>query len=362
MTFLETFLQQEQAGEGGGSNPFEDDHTSAGHGERDSDEEEERDSPEPPPSTQLPYRTTGIISFMAPFSPRTVRTIKSFGKRTCQEMELAEDSLDDFTKLPNIPYMLIHVMAALKKFNRTDTANETKKLLESHEFRTVLSERLMTFLLSPQLTAYRKGLANHAVDFIAKNKPLFKVPNEVYEDPEMRALFSTLVRELLTQHRSNIKQRINRGINQAMPIVELSRLIAPSSIELTLAHMARIAFLRITYQECMAASTPTAPVPGNELGSTSEAGNSSASDHSGSSSIHPSRFWEVVDDRIMQIRKAAAASTNPNFVTKYFTSALQNDFKKFPSPDRQPPAPSRVSGEEWQKIIEKGGCFEAEDD
>ncbi|KIL54695.1 hypothetical protein M378DRAFT_18646 [Amanita muscaria Koide BX008] len=353
-SFLDAFIQQEQHGDNDDSNPSNPEGDNrAGQDQDLNDDEEDSLEDQPPPSTQPRYRTTGTLSFMAPFSPRTVRTIKSFGKRTCTEMELPEDSLDEFTKLPNMLYMHIYVMAALKKYNRLDLTHENKKTLESHEFRNILSERLMTLLLSPQLTAYRKGLASHVIDFISKNKTLFKVPTGVYEDPEMRAIFSSL---------------INRGINQGIPIVDLARLIAPTSIELTLAHMARIAFLRIVYRECMTAlacmststsALATAPA-GNESNPIFEEGSSNSGSHE--SNIHPSKYWEVVDDRLLCMSKAAAASSNPNFISKCFTTALQEDMKEFPSPDKQPPVSSRVSGEEWQKIIEKGGCFEVDEE
>ncbi|KAF8679015.1 hypothetical protein AX14_004578 [Amanita brunnescens Koide BX004] len=338
--FLNTFLAQSQPPNDLGSQADSRGTPAPGNNNDDGSSlsGEEGDEPElqPPPSTQVPRpppSESGSSSASVPFSPRTQRTIKTFADRTCRDFHLPDGSLDTFSSLPNMSCMLVHFMGALIKSNQVQQTESANKLLESQEYQAMLSERLLTVLLSPSLTAYCTGLAAHIIEFIGSNLSTFKTPPEVYQDPELKSEFSSLVKALLTQNRSVMKQKLIKGINNSLQIIDLAKSIAPPSIELTLAHICRIAFLRITLLEFAQQDNEENPAANNP---------------------RTTSFWGTVDDHLEQLRTAERENNNPRLVKEFFTTALQLDLKKYAG---QYPKPSQLAGPEWQKIVEQGAHF-----
>lgn len=107
-----------------------------------------------------------------------------------------------------------------------------------------LHKRLLTAFLAPKLNAYVKHFADNMMDFIRNNGDVFKVPAQVFEDPDLVDLLQNLVSELCIKIRGSIKYKLVVSLNKAQPLSTLLRsIVGRTSIEVTMDIWLRFAFL-----------------------------------------------------------------------------------------------------------------------
>ncbi|KAH7905869.1 hypothetical protein BJ138DRAFT_1094753 [Hygrophoropsis aurantiaca] len=105
-------------------------------------------------------------------------------------------------------------------------------------------DRLLSCLLSPNLTGYLDELPENIFAYAKKNLSVFKIPARAMEDPEMSGFIDKLIKEVLTKQRAQIKQKIANSLKTKMHISILAKSLTPGGYyEITMAHWARIAFL-----------------------------------------------------------------------------------------------------------------------
>ncbi|KAG6369831.1 hypothetical protein JVT61DRAFT_13478 [Boletus reticuloceps] len=195
---------------------------------------------------------------------RELKRCKEFAEKTCTGLGLAADSLAQFSQLCHAD-MIIKLQASIISLKQQNRQDETQKYITSEEFKDVLKERLRCCLLSPNLTGYVVRTASKILEYAKKNTATFKIPEKGIEDPEILDSIATMVRDLLTSQRSNIKQKVccqhsgcemlidrrhAKLANSMKPqnmwfISFLARTLGPGShFEITTNHWARYAFLR----------------------------------------------------------------------------------------------------------------------
>ncbi|KAI6147784.1 hypothetical protein BKA82DRAFT_947693 [Pisolithus tinctorius] len=272
--------------------------------------------------------------------------------------------------------MLMRIHASLLARNKVERKSAAIAFIKSEEFKEILKDRLRACLLSPNLTAYVLELANNVFvsAYAKKNLEMFKIPVEAIEDPEMSDSISTLMKDILTSQRSNMKQKIAAGIRNMVHISVLSRSLAPGgSYEVTMAHWSRFAFLRASMvifdtvvEECKEAQAAhkKAGLDGRQQ-LTLDAGNDEDETEAAARESPPnpvriwasSEYWEFLDLLLCDVRKAARkAEATPHgrekHVQAFFTDCLQKDLRKFPAKAAQVNNPpyEKVSVQ-WQKAI-----------
>ncbi|KAG6372219.1 hypothetical protein JVT61DRAFT_8019 [Boletus reticuloceps] len=162
---------------------------------------------------------------------------------TCRENQLDDNALDQFAEF-DVPQMLIALQGKLMALERERLHDETQDFIRSHAFKDILKDRLRACLLSPNLSRYLDGLSEHIWGFIKRNPGIFKVPARVLEDPELSDCIDTLIKDILTKQRSQIKFKIANSITKQHHISQLAKSLAQKDfIDVTRAQWARIAFL-----------------------------------------------------------------------------------------------------------------------
>ncbi|KAG2114957.1 hypothetical protein BD769DRAFT_1391340 [Suillus cothurnatus] len=105
--------------------------------------------------------------------------------------------------------------------------------------------------LSPPTTPIH-DLPDNALDnFLnayAKKHPMnFKIPDRAFEDSEMLDVVTMFIKENLTAQWGSMKQKINHSVKMKANISVLTKSLATSDHEVTMAHWARFAFLHSTF-------------------------------------------------------------------------------------------------------------------
>lgn len=196
---------------------------------------------------------------------------------------------------------------------------------------------------------------------------MFKVPPGIYHDRELQLKLSTLVKDLLTNTRSHFKVKIGSSEEKKLNIGELTRLLAPSGIEITSAHWGRVAFLRQSLKHFKAMNSKkhetsdqtTASIDGSQVDDPDDDNalddgddlnplnpddsNADMPDQTGetpSQSTQPWtyrewQFWNYVDDELANLRKLVREETSSTSdadarTTEFFTHSLKTDLKEYP--------------------------------
>ncbi|KAG2110457.1 hypothetical protein BD769DRAFT_1365107, partial [Suillus cothurnatus] len=82
--------------------------------------------------------------------------------------------------------------------------------------------------------------------YAKKDPATFKIPDTVFQDPEMTDQTNVQTREILTSQRGLIKVKLMTSITNKMNISVLAKSLSSSSHEITIAYWARFSFLRST--------------------------------------------------------------------------------------------------------------------
>ncbi|KAJ8583167.1 hypothetical protein M405DRAFT_749060, partial [Rhizopogon salebrosus TDB-379] len=131
-----------------------------------------------------------------------------------------------------IYYMLIDLKVCMMKIDSTRKAAilaDIKELLNSKDFKV--------FIYTTKLTLQQS--------FIKENSNIFKVPLALFEDVQLSGIFATIVSDLLSSIRGNMKSKLLSSIRKRMSIMDTAKSLAHGCIEVDAAHWNRLAFLAL---------------------------------------------------------------------------------------------------------------------
>ncbi|KAG1761024.1 hypothetical protein EDD22DRAFT_954434 [Suillus occidentalis] len=163
--------------------------------------------------------------------PQRTKRLKMHAKKACEENDIPQDEIMTFIDTGDIFYMLIDLKITLIKLcegNKAKKMQELKDALESKDFENGLYNRLFACMLSPNITAYVTDTQCHIMDFISKNREIFKIPPGLLDDVELRAQLGKVVTKLLTNIRSAIKGGLTTSIVKRTSIADVTRSLARS--------------------------------------------------------------------------------------------------------------------------------------
>ncbi|KAH8994570.1 hypothetical protein EDB92DRAFT_1975553 [Lactarius akahatsu] len=186
------------------------------------------------------------------FTPGTTKHLKTSCDDIAREFDVDPAQLRAFANSRSLPDMLLRLMAHLLKLEQLFTKNEFDVLIKSPEFRSGLSDKLVVALLSPGIPAYVTDVAAQMTRVIEHQWKIFKVPKEIFEDPDYRSRLETTVSELLTTCQSSFKQKIEASFKDNGDAVHISILVMrlfPKGVYGTAANWMRVAFLRSTFRD-----------------------------------------------------------------------------------------------------------------
>ncbi|EGO30399.1 hypothetical protein SERLADRAFT_431935 [Serpula lacrymans var. lacrymans S7.9] len=261
--------------------------------------------------------------------------------------------------------MMLDIKGHLLSMDTNCQASDRDKALErleSADFRKLLNNPYVT------------DLGDRVFEFLEKNPNVFKINPEFLQDPKIRSKLSSLIKDLLTAARGNIKPKLWMSIQKKQDISILTKsLIPPRVMEITLAHWARITFmcaLLVEFRRIVASqgsSQDTAAAEQQEAG-----GHNSTTDQSEHRPMTPNseqdaeetctphvwkdeQFWVYVDQLLEELRefaKKGTASTEEweDNMKDFFTESLQVDMATYAEPGRLVPTVDSVSIE-WQRMI-----------
>ncbi|KAG2121100.1 hypothetical protein DEU56DRAFT_760796 [Suillus clintonianus] len=182
-------------------------------------------------------------------TPQRTKRLKIYAKKACEENDVPHEEVMTFIDSGDIFYMLLDLKITLIKFsegNAVKRLQELKDALESKDFENGLYNRLFACMLSPNITAYVTDTQSHIMDFISKNRDIFKIPPGLLDDVELRAQLGKAVTKLLTNIRSAMKTALTTSIVKRTSIADVTRSLARSGsgMEVDSTHWNRMAFLR----------------------------------------------------------------------------------------------------------------------
>ncbi|KAF8545752.1 hypothetical protein OG21DRAFT_1491955 [Imleria badia] len=275
---------------------------------------------------------------------------KRFVVDPCRENQLDDDAMDQFAAL-DVPQMLIVLNGKLLALECERICDEALTFIHSRGFKGILNDRLRTCLLSPNLSKYVDGLPEHLWGFIKRNPGVFKLPAKALEDPELSIIVDSLIKEVLTSQRSQIKIKLASSVNKQQHISQLARALAQKDfIDVTTGQWARIAFLRqnfLLFMKLVTESTARRmrssnlePEQDDDDRDSLDSGNNNraAARHGREERFWiDSQFWEFIDTLLDELRSELEGHP-PELRTKEweknFTEVLQSDLQMFPASDR----------------------------
>ncbi|KAH9165168.1 hypothetical protein EDB89DRAFT_2077155 [Lactarius sanguifluus] len=286
--------------------------------------------------------------------------------------------------------MLLRLMARLLKLEKLFAKNEFEVLLKSPEFRNGLSDRLAVALLSPGIPAYVTDVAAQMTRVIEKQWKIFKVPKEIFEDPDYRSRLETTVSELLTTCRSSFKQKIEASFKDNGDAIHISILVTrlfPKGVYGTTANWVRVAFLRSALHDFVRFTGLKKPAgalcqlrehdPTDDHLAVTGLGDDTPDTPTGIDNYNVDKdveddgpitgkqytqqqFWNYVDDYLEYIRTDLFKDIpdrpmRNSKIMQLFNEGLQIDMFNYQE-GRKPPAPS---GElpRWQETLQRSTCW-----
>ncbi|KAI9434380.1 hypothetical protein H4582DRAFT_2081112 [Lactarius indigo] len=179
-------------------------------------------------SDDFDYHLDGDVvrsSGIAPFTPGTTKRLKTSCDDIAHQYDVDPALLRELAGSQNLPEMILCLAAHLLKLEKLFIKNEFDVLLKSQEFRNGLSDRLLVSLLSPGIPAYVTDVTPRMLRVIKEQWRIFKVPKEIFEDPDYCSRLETTVSDLLTACWSGIKQKIEASFRDNGNTVHISILM-----------------------------------------------------------------------------------------------------------------------------------------
>ncbi|KAG2120570.1 uncharacterized protein F5147DRAFT_831827 [Suillus discolor] len=230
-------------------------------------------------------------------------------------------------------------------------------------YKRSLGDRLRACLLSPNLTAYVTDLSAKIFDFSKKNPSVFKISVEALQDSDAMDRLDVLMKKILTAQRGNMKQKLIASIEKRSDLSTLARSLAGNCTELTMAHWARIAFMRsflidfrtlCSHQKTTNAQLEEASTGPSLQPQTDEGGDNNIPIGTTASASHElgedgeddndneeertwsfSQYWEYLDKVLDELKeearqKHAFPQARADYIKQFFTKCLQQDLQIFP--------------------------------
>ncbi|KIK34740.1 hypothetical protein CY34DRAFT_17510 [Suillus luteus UH-Slu-Lm8-n1] len=164
-------------------------------------------------------------------TPQLTKHLKMHAKKACEENDVLQEEVMTFIDSGDIFYMLIDLRITLVKLcegNKDKRMQELKDSLESKDFENGLYNCLFACMLLPNITVYVTDTQSHIMEFISKNREIFKIPPGVLNDVELRAQLGKAVTKLLTNIRSAIKAALTTSIIKRTSIADNCTAPTPS--------------------------------------------------------------------------------------------------------------------------------------
>ncbi|KAH9079602.1 hypothetical protein EDB83DRAFT_2514103 [Lactarius deliciosus] len=310
------------------------------------------------------------------FTPGTTKRLMTSCDDIAREFEVDPAQLRAFANSRSLPDMLLRLMARLLKLEKLFAKNEFDVLLKSPEFRSGLSDKLVVALLSPGIPAYVTDVAAQMTRVIEHQWRLFKVPKEVFEDPDYRSQLETTVSELLTSCRSSFKQKIEASFKDNGDAVHISILMMrlfPKGVYGTTANwtftgLKKPAGALCPLHECVLSDDLAVAGPGDDTPDTPTSidnynvNNGNVEDHSRpitGKTYTQQQFWNYVDDYLEYIRTELFKdipdrSTRNSKIIELFNKGLQIDMFNYQDGRKPPPPASNLPV--WQDTLQHSAC------
>ncbi|KAG2120573.1 uncharacterized protein F5147DRAFT_785435 [Suillus discolor] len=256
-----------------------------------------------------------------------VKRLKTYAAEVCRSKGLPENSLEEFATL----------MAELSCFHKKVQAAEAAKVLESLDFE--------------------------------KNPSVFKISVEALQDSDAMDRLDVLMKKILTAQRGNMKQKLIASIEKRSDLSTLARSLAGNCTELTMAHWARIAFMKTTNAQLEEASTGPSLQPQTDeggdnnipIGTTASASHELGEDGEDDNDNEEERtwsfsqYWEYLDKVLDELKeearqKHAFPQARADYIKQFFTKCLQQDLQIFPGGGSLAPSLDSVTVG-WQRAI-----------
>ncbi|KAL4065524.1 hypothetical protein V8B97DRAFT_1875298, partial [Scleroderma yunnanense] len=201
--------------------------------------------------------------------------------------------------------------------------------------------------------------------FALKNLSTFKIPSEVVKDSEMMCTIDSLIKEILTQQKSGMKQKLIASIKSKAHISQLSKSLAPiGHYETTTNHWAQFSFLisnsLLTFNELVDKGVTTVSAKRRKSTMTNE--DESVTQAEQNMAIWTwvsTEFLDYIDHLLSDIRVNASREVISELIRNvlnhdFFTTCLQADIKLYPGTISHPavPAYDKVTIR-WHKAIHK---------
>ncbi|KAH7905782.1 hypothetical protein BJ138DRAFT_1105706 [Hygrophoropsis aurantiaca] len=293
------------------------------------------------------------------------KRLKKYAGQVCKGLDLDQGALDTFSTLP-ISKMLISIQATLMAMRGAAKVSAAREFLDSPKFTRGMKDRLRVVIMSPNLTYYIIELAQRVYEYIKKNPHWFKIPEEVFQDPEMSAEVYQFVVDNLTVQRGVAKQKLLNSLTSKANIGAVARSLASPSHELTTAHWRVTLSNFITVvADCAKRSTAQkersapsveepelaeAPVLPSDATPRQIAAAEKAKKDAERIWVMD-EYWQYVDCLLGDLREEARATAK---VPGFFTACLQNDLKLYSVGTSSLPAVLENVTVNWQRAIQEG--------
>ncbi|KAG1900384.1 uncharacterized protein F5891DRAFT_917970, partial [Suillus fuscotomentosus] len=211
--------------------------------------------------------------------------------------------------------------------------------------------------------------------YAKKDPATFKIPDAVFQDPEMTDQTNVQTREILTSQRGLIKVKLMTSITNKMKISVLAKSLSSSGHEITVAHWARFSFLcllLVNFIQIFDESARISVAQKSREASTAVVDpallniDDEECERFGTADNTPriwviSEYWEYIDLLLADLRtvsrKAAKASpvtspiTSEGYLKDFFKNCLEADLKQYSAGcEGLKPAFKKVTVN-WQRAI-----------
>ncbi|KAF8266579.1 hypothetical protein EI94DRAFT_1802961 [Lactarius quietus] len=301
---------------------------------------------------------------MIPITPGTSKHLKASCEDTANIYDVDPQQLRPFVESPTMLHMLLRLEAHLLNVQNMLAKKEIDTLFESPDFKTGLQDRLQVALLSPGIPAYVTDIAPRMMVIIKQQWKLFKVPMELFEDPDSHSQLETMVSETLTSTRSSIKQKRSAFRD----FIKVTRLKKPAGALIPLCKCPKntrnLVGLKSNELDALSASMSVSEgASGDEDDDGIENDLEGGSDNDTNIAITgkeytPLQFWNYVDDYLEYIHTVLFAgiqdpAARDRKIAWFFNEALQVDIYNYRDGSKIPLKPSSDQPPMWQQILHR---------
>ncbi|KAG2117693.1 hypothetical protein BD769DRAFT_1362609, partial [Suillus cothurnatus] len=165
-------------------------------------------------------------------------------------------------------------------------------------------------------------------EFVKKHPSVFKIPLVALQDLELMNKLDSMIKELLTQQRGSMKQKIITSTDRGSNIHALCRSLSGNCTEITSAHWSCVAFLRSSLiqfrtvvaesaklQEEVTSNSNIAPVPADLEGDKVEPSPSVLTQCTWTFN----QYWSYIDVLLDELRNNAKKNTSTIQAAEEFT-------------------------------------------